>query len=646
MSSASLPGNPQDYTLLDQLIEGVLLLNAEGRRVYANAAAARLLGYATPDALPGAVTDLAWIDEADHPVPAAALPSEQIRAGAEQAEAVFGYCAPAGSARTWLRVVAYSQRDAAGSRTGIVTLLQDETDRRNAAAAEDRAARLYRATLLDAERFATTLASIGDAVIATDTSGVITFLNPVATRLTGWEAAEALGQDIDRIFVIINRETRQPVGNPVTRVLREGVAAGLANHTMLIARDGTNYAIDDTAAPIRDSDGVLQGVVLVFRDVTAREQAESAQAHLAAIVESSGDAIFSKDLDGILTSWNAAATRLYGYLPEEVIGRSVSLLMPPDYADDLPIIMGRISRGERVERYETVRQRKDGTLLDISLIVSPVRDRTGQITGASVIAHDITELKRAAKRQAEIALENARLYEEAQAAIGMRDQFLVVAAHELRTPLTSLLAAVQLMQRRLGRSGRLAEPDTRALQIVTTQANRLNRLISGLLDIARLQTGRLSLESAPLDLGALVGSTLADLEPMLSDHPLDVELPADPVWIEGDALRLEQVLVNLVGNAAKYSAAGAPIRVRLVSEGAQVYLHVSDQGIGVPASALPYLFSRFYRASNVDSSTSGMGIGLYVVKEIVTLHGGTITVDAVEGQGSTFTVCLPAGARP
>jgi PAS domain S-box-containing protein len=243
------------------------------------------------------------------------------------------------------------------------------------------------------ESLRVTLQSIGDGVVTTDSEGKVTSLNPVAAFLTGWAPDEARGRPLEDVFRIVNERTRQPVENPVRRVLDEGRIVGLANHTVLIARDGTARPIDDSAAPIRDAEGRIGGVVLIFRDITERRRAEKARQQLAAIVESSNDAIISKDLNGRITSWNTGAERLYGYTAEEVIGRPVSILVPPDVSDKFPAIMERLKRGERIEHDETVRVRKDGRRVDVSLTISPVRDADGQVVGASKIARDITARK-------------------------------------------------------------------------------------------------------------------------------------------------------------------------------------------------------------------------------------------------------------
>ncbi|MBN9122992.1 MAG: PAS domain S-box protein, partial [Planctomycetes bacterium] len=264
---------------------------------------------------------------------------------------------------------------------------------RNAAASLTRQS-LERELAVERERLRITLASIGDAVISTDAAGRVTFLNPAAEDLTGWTRAEAVGRPMPDVFRIVHAHTREPVENPALRALREAAVVGLANHTILIARDGTERAIDDSAAPMRDGSGPPVGSVLVFRDVTERRRADELRERLAAIIESSEDAIVSKTLDGVIRSWNAGAERLFGYAAAEAVGRSITLIIPPERLDEERMILDRMRRGERVEHYETVRVARDGRRLDISLTVSPLRDAEGRVVGASKVARDITEKKR------------------------------------------------------------------------------------------------------------------------------------------------------------------------------------------------------------------------------------------------------------
>jgi PAS domain S-box-containing protein len=271
--------------------------------------------------------------------------------------------------------------------------------RRRADEATDRAESALDAERIEREQLRTTLTSIGDAVIVTDSRGRVTLLNPVAENLTGWHADEAQGRALPEVFPIINELTHRPVEDPVRHVLSTGATVGLANHTCLVARDGTIRPIDDSAAPILDRRGAVTGVVLVFRDITNRRRDEESLARLAAIIESSEDAIFSKSLEGVIRTWNPAAARLYGYRAEEVVGQSVQVIVPPERKDELAGIMERLGRGEGVGNLETVRVRKDGSRVEVSVSVSPVRDASGLLRGASTIARDITAQKRAARRQ-------------------------------------------------------------------------------------------------------------------------------------------------------------------------------------------------------------------------------------------------------
>ncbi len=272
-----------------------------------------------------------------------------------------------------------------------------------------------------AELWRVTLRSIGDAVITTDVDGNIASLNDVAATLTGWQREEAVGRPLDAVFRAINEDTRQPISNPAARAVREGVVVGLANHTLLIRKDGSEYAIDDSAAPIRNERGDVSGCVLIFRDVTAQRRAEQERASqwhtarlLASIVETSDDAIISKSLDGVIQSWNAAAERLFGYTAEEAVGRHISLVIPPERITEEDHIIARLKAGQRIDHFETERVRSDGQRILVSLTISPIKNASGQVIGASKIVRDVTDQRRAEeqarKLQAQTAAVDAKFH--------------------------------------------------------------------------------------------------------------------------------------------------------------------------------------------------------------------------------------------
>jgi PAS domain S-box-containing protein len=472
-----------------------------------------------------------------------------------------------------------------------------------------------------------TLASIGDAVISTDNDGRVTFMNKVAEQLTGWLQAEAMSRPLAEIFQIVNERTRQPVDNPALHAVREGTVVGLANPTVLIARDGAERPIDDSAAPMRDEAGVSLGAVLVFRDVTERKRAERSQALLAAIVDASEDAIVSKTLEGVIRSWNSGAERLFGYTAKEAVGQPITLIIPPELLQEERVILERLRRGERIEHFETTRVAKDGRRIEISLTVSPLHDEDGHVVGASKVARDITDRKRA-----EAALREADR---------RKDEFLALLAHELRNPLAPLRNGLEVLRL----AGGDADTVSQVRSMMERQLGHMVRLIDDLLDIARIGQNKIELRRARVPLAAIIESAVETARPAIEaqKHELRVSLPAEPLFVDADLTRLAQVISNLLTNSAKYTRLRGHIRLTAERNGEELVVAVEDNGIGIPAESLPHIFGMFSQVDrSIERATGGLGIGLALVKGLVEMHGGTVTAESPgSGRGSTFTVRLP-----
>jgi PAS domain S-box-containing protein len=475
-----------------------------------------------------------------------------------------------------------------------------------------------------------TLASIGDAVIVTDANARVTFLSPVAEELTGWSSRAARGQLLREVFHIINEQTRLRAEDPAAKVLETGRVVGLANHTVLISRDGREIPIDDSAAPIRLPGGELFGIVLIFRDITEQRRAEHTRSWLASIVESSDDAIVSKTLDGLITSWNPGAQQLFGYAPKEIIGEPITTIVPPELHEEESGILERLRQGERIDHFETTRITKDGRRIEVSLTVSPVRDEAGVIVGASKIARDITERKRA-----------ERMLREADR---RKDEFLATLAHELRNPLAPLRHAAELLRR-----DRAEQPRSlMACDVIDRQLHQMTRLVEDLLDVSRIVAGRIELDLEPIEMGSLLRTIEGSLRPTFEAQrqQLSLTFPSAPLHVTGDRIRLVQVFSNILQNASKYTPASGIVAVNVQREQSQIVVRVRDDGIGIPPDKLDEVFELFAQVDpSQRRSLGGLGIGLTVAKRLIDLHGGRIEArSAGEGHGSEFIVRLPTHA--
>lgn len=358
-----------------------------------------------------------------------------------------------------------------------------------------------------------TLNSIGDAIIATDANEIVTFINPVAQELIGWNEEECVGKPLAALFHIVNEETGQPAESPVAKVIASGRVAGLANHTILISRDGTRRPIDDTAAPIRNEDGQFVGVILVFRDITERRRLE-----------------------------------------RELHQRSLDLVE---------------------------------------------RDRR-------------------------------------------KDEFLAVLAHELRNPLSPIANTLHMLRLQFA-----SHPEIeRAGAMMERQMSHLVRLVDDLLDVSRITRGKFELRKQSIELATVVGRTMESVRSLMNErqHHLRIDLPTEALWLEADPDRVEQVLANLLSNAAKYTPHGGEILLSAQCEGGEIVLRVRDNGIGIRAEAMAQLFDLFHQADRVPGHVSeGLGIGLTLVRNLVEMHGGSVSAtSAGQNQGSEFVVRLPA----
>jgi PAS domain S-box-containing protein len=529
--------------------------------------------------------------------------------------------------------------DAAGRVIGVSKIIRDITEQRLAA---DRLRRTE-------ERWRLTLASIGDGVISTDAEARVGFMNPVAEQLTGWSAAEAAGRPITEVFVIVNQQHGRTVQNPVSKVLRTGRIAGLANHTVLISRDGTPHQIDDSGAPIRDSKGNICGAVLVFRDVGQRYAADLAARRLAAIVENSDDAIVSKNLKGIVSSWNRGAEELFGYTAEEMIGQSIMKVIPPDRQDEERDILARLQRGERMHHFETIRRHKNGRLLSVSLTISPIRDAEGHIVGASKIARDIGERKKAeeALRAAQLQLKQhaqeleSKVQERTariQETVAELEAFSYSLSHDMRAPLRAIQSFSEIVLNE--HAGRLDEEATGYLQRVVNAAGRMDRLIQDVLAFTRVSRQEITVER--IDAEKLIREVMHE-RPELQPPNAEIVIESPLLPMLGHEASLTQCLTNLLDNAVKFVPRGVAPRVRIRSEPVegQVRLWVEDNGIGIDPAAQRRLFALFER---VHSGTNyrGTGIGLAIVRKAVERMGGTAGVESEPGKGSRFWLQLPA----
>lgn len=666
-----------DFRLLaDNAPVGIFLTTVDGQWRYANEALAHMLEFDSPREL---MRESAL--ERYHQPGARAALLERLHNGEQVRNAELELRTRNGAVRTVL-----SSMNLEGDR--ITGMMIDVTDRKQA---EVERVALLKQLAQERALLAEVLQQMPLGVgIATAPKGTLILGN--AQLETIWRhpmipADTIAGYDVYHGFHLDGRPLL-PEEWPLARAIRTGEV--VSPELIAFERgDGSHGLMEMRAAPVRDDMGTVVAGVVTFDDVTARERAARDQQFLS---EASALLASSLDYDATLTRVaRLSVPRLADWcLVHMVDTDGIARIVAFEHADprqhelrnDLeqwytlapgaPSHIAQVLRsGKPILISEIREEHLAATAVDeqhlaalhklgmrSGLIVPLIVQQTcvGALTlivaesGRSYDSTDLALAEEVALRAAQ-AITHARLYAaeqqahaEAEAAVRLRDEFLSVASHELQTPLTAMLGTVQLIQQRDSRENMLSERDRRSFAMVAAQSRRLQRLIANLLDVTRLTAGRLTLQLGSIDLGELVSRLVDELRLITTQHQIELDLPETPLILSGDMLRLEQVVANLLQNAIKYSPYGGVVKVQVEQRGAEAVLKVTDQGIGIPAAALPNLFTRYYRAPNTATARiSGLGIGLFVVKEIVEAHGGTVSVSSDEGYGSCFTVTLPQG---
>lgn len=489
---------------------------------------------------------------------------------------------------------------------------------------------------LTAARLAAIVESSDDAIISKALDGTILTWNPAAERIFGYRADEIVGTSIYRL---IPEELHHEERDILARISRGEPISHL--ETIRLRKDGARFPTDLSVSPLRDAGGEIVGASSFKRDITERRRIEEMTVRLAAIVESSADAIISKTLDGTILTWNAAAEHMYGYTAADIVGRSIYLLVPEELKREEHDILRRVAGGSNVTHYETVRTRRDKGLVDISLTISPLRDSRGVVTGASSIQRDITQRKRA-----EEALRQAAKMEAIGALAGG-------LAHDFNNQLHALTGFAHFIARDRG-LGPAARQDLQEIQKLT---ERMSSLTRQLLAFARQQV----LTPETLDLNAAVDDTLPMLKRLLgSSLEISLRLAQGPKWVRVDRAQLTQILMNLVINARDAMPAGGRVTIRTetlevspghlfdrlgaaVEPGAFAELSVADTGQGIAPEHLPHIFEPFYTTKEVGQGT---GLGLATVAGIVSQSDGHIQVESIQGRGTTIRILLPLTSEP
>jgi PAS domain S-box-containing protein len=504
-------------------------------------------------------------------------------------------------------------RDRTGKLTGIVTVFHDVTAQRKAEEA-----------LTESDvRFRTIFNQAAVGIAVTDLTGRFIRVNQKFADVFGYSIEELQQRTLLQLthpsdLYFAQQSIARLVGDEST---------DFALEQRCIRKNGTAIWTLCTITLVKDRAGHAQHLIGIVEDITERKLAQEAQSRLVAVIASSDDSIISMTLDGVVLSWNRAAEQMYGYTANEMVGKATQELIPPDRLDEEPDILDRIRRGERIEHFETLRKRKDGSVFNVSIAVSPIEDSRGKIIGASKITRDITQGK----------LAEAALRETDR----RKDEFLATLAHELRNPLAPIRQAALISE-----SPSVTDAQRRwSHHVISRQVRHMSLLLDDLLDISRITRGTLELRLEDTELADILEAAVETARPVIDAkrHRFTIEAPDESVQFMADPLRLAQILSNLLTNAAKYTDPEGEIQLRVACDSCNIEFAVKDSGIGIPADALKNIFEMFSQVKSArDRSEGGLGIGLSLTKGLVDLHGGRIEArSAGPGHGSEFVVRLP-----
>ncbi len=512
------------------------------------------------------------------------------------------------------------------------------------------------------QNLAITLNSIGDAVIATDPAGRITRMNLTAELLTGWSVANAVDRPLPEVFCIINGETRQTADDPVQLVLSKGQVVGLANHTVLLAKGGQEYQIADSAAPIRNVTGEIVGVVLVFSDVTGKYQAEKAMQHRQIMMERTESmarlASFEWEVDANVVTWSPEMFRIFGRDPALGIPNlegQVELYTPESTQKLFDAVSKAVSDGTPYE-LELMTVQPDGEQRPFWVKGFPERDGSGRVVRLTGLVQDISESRkkeleirnlnanleeRVRQRTAELQASNRLLTQariQADAANIAKSTFLANMSHEIRTPMNGIIGMANIL-RREGVSPKQLD----RLDKIDASAHHLLGVINDILDISKIEAGKLTLEEQPLTIRDMLGKVVSLLSESIEAKGLRllVKLSDLPPHLLGDPTRLQQALLNYANNAVKFTSSGnVVLKINTQEEDATSALlrfEVQDTGVGVTPQTMSRLFKAFEQADNSTTrSYGGTGLGLALTKRLAEMMGGTVGAESTPGVGSTF----------